>query len=280
MRRPRPEHAVTALSHSIYASTPDSVAKVQPELSYYAFAASLRTAFSAASPEEPMFRVSTTGLYEAYLEYVPGRRCRSCSKFFYEYGGAVRVDGITGRVTSALWNENLVPDAYARAAEVLRTMCESRPVVGVLSTCATHLCDPSFEAGLGHMHLYGPYRLLPETGLQAAFGAVSECVGRFSLATATKALGVLRRLKVERVVPMITRLTWLAAYLRRAANIRDADRRANLLWYDVASAPEELFHEGHPALLMLLRNIDDGLRARSALAELSRDLDRTPRQWP
>lgn len=280
MHRPRPERVVSTSVHSIYASTDAAIAKVQPQIAYNRFVASLQSAFSAVAPVNPMLRVRTDGLYDAYIKAVPGRKCAGCRKFFDEYGGAVYVNNTTGRVTSALWNGAGIPAEYAEAAEALCELCEIRPVVGVFSTYATHLCDKSFKAGSGHMHMYGPHRLNQDAELYGTFDAVSNCVKHTSLATATIALGVLRTVGGERVKPMLRKVSWLVAHLRRTVNIRDSERRHNLLWYDMAAEQEELFHEGHGALSMLLRNLEDDMRARSALAEFSKDLNRSPRQWP
>lgn len=206
------------------------------------FADVIRAQF--ASSADPLFQVSTEGLYETYLSALGDRQhhtCSCCRQFIERFGGLVRING-AGEVESAVWPFGMVPSYYAPAANRLAQMAENRPIEGVFLAGEPVWGTPE-AGGWTHFSIPGvPFRERLLTPFQAMaqkredFQTLSRALGEFPLALCRTALNFLEADAVNRSEKFVAPARFLVSLHEAIASARGSHRRA-LIWRAVASAP-------------------------------------------
>lgn len=244
-----------------------------------------------------LFSVPTVGLYDAYIAELPpvARQyftCRTCKKFFDEFGGLVVVDGSKTRIKSVVWPE--LPSSslvFYSAMKKLREMIELRWISGAFYPQNVLLGVPESPVGVwSHIHA----NLNSKTKVYSASAADKmratahnnhEMLGRhatrFSTADVTRAIDTLfaHNMTTGVYVAVLKNLEWLRGFFseyetavsRKVVNHKMPD---TCIWAFAASAPEGFCNLGGTVTGAYLEDVSLGKKdAARLLSERMRPTD-------
>lgn len=224
-----------------------------------------------------LFKTDATGIYDLYLSNLPvyaqqHYNCNACRHFFERFGSLVTIDK-DGNIHSVLWDENEVPSFFAQAVNALRLHVVYSKVVGVFLSEVKTLGMPK-TGEWTHPHVCLPresvHRSRIETAGQAMakkqeeFGMVNRALRDFSMDTIDKAMALVNSESLyrgdDKVKPT---LEWFKALVEKLDNVNDSKSRANIIWLEIASAPNGFAHIRSNSTGALLKDINEGLSTQS-----------------
>lgn len=238
------------------------------EHDYSALLRSARASFAAATATAThLFQTDVAGLNDLYLDMLPAERqvhnCSCCRRFIESYGGLVVIDdrGVTQPV---MWNPNEVPAFYHAAFAALFDRVQRARVTSVFVSNAVVWGNPETGAW-SHLSVAPPsqmvYRERALTAGQATaaarenFRTVAAALADFKPQALDEALRILRAGALARSDKFIGPVGWL-----RALQDRPKGRLGeNVLWREIAAAPEGYCHPRASVIGPLLEDIGSGL---------------------
>jgi hypothetical protein len=231
-----------------------------------------------ASYRPPFFHTDASNLFAIYLTGFPLEtrqtyNCHCCRRFIEQFGNLVMINEASGDVTSVLWQESsALPSEYERAVAQLREAVESSAVQGVfLSDLAgwgsSDTLDAKRKITWSHFYVPSPqrYRHALKTPFQAMaehteeFGMVQRGLAEFSRDVVVKAKTLLDTEQLYRGEKTLGVATWLLNLHDRIGATKNSQRRNNLIWRAIATAPAGFCHVKSTMIGTLLEDLVSGL---------------------
>lgn len=245
----------------------------------------------AAIRDLPMFTTSARGLFDRFLDNLPGERqahnCSTCRRFMKQFGGlvAIQEDGSTFPV---FWgNPAALPAFYAPAIRALRKAIMSAKVTGPF------MCDePEWgtartgewtHLAVNGVDIYRGRVLTPRQAMaqkREDFATVNRALVEFSAHSLHEALRVLEAAALPSSEKFVGPVQWLLD-LKRALSaakvLNSRDARDNVLWRAIAIAPEGYCHPRSSIVGTLLEDIEKGLSFEAVKKNFTMKVD--PRRY-
>ncbi len=241
-----------------------AVPRLEHDEEYANFLAALqRQAFVNTGP---IFQTDANGLYDMYLASLPADRqihnCCACRRFIERFGGLVTVSE-DGRLLPVLWGST-VPTFYSKAFFSLYNRVHNARITGVFYSKEKVWGTPSTPPWR-HMAVNQPdslvYReraLTPGQAMAAKrenYKTVLAALVEFKAPVLDQALRLFESDSVSRSEKFVGPVKWL-----RKLHDRPKGRLGtNILWREIALAPEGYCHPKASVLGPLLTNIAMGL---------------------
>lgn len=231
-----------------------AIAHVNTGSDFDIFAASVAKRFSGfANSEErcPLFTVDAGDLYSLYLGTFadPVQRqhhtCSCCRQFIQRYGNLATIND-DGSLSSVMWcDDGSLPELFRPAAAALSRAIQRGKVAGpfhasekVWGTPVTgewhHFAVTPNPSILHRDRLLTPYQVTAQK--KQDFGTLSHGLADFDRATVAAALNLLEADAVYRAEKVMGPARFLLNLHDTIADVK-GDRRKNLIWRAVASAP-------------------------------------------
>lgn len=219
---------------------------------------------------EPLFTTDAEGLWEAYLSgFEPDQRqfhlCHACRHFIQHFGGLVVIsEGVTG---AAIWSESDAPELYMPAVAAMARIVRRSKVTGVFLSSLPVWGHP--ETGPWRHFAIHPFKSQRFThSIKSAhqamaskhedFGTVSRALAEFTPAMVDQALTLLKSDALYRSEKVLGQAQWLHDLHTARAAVRK-DQRDNVLWRQIATAPDGFCHPRASMIGTLLEDIAAGL---------------------
>lgn len=268
--------------HTPTASSDHGVAAADPRDEDCDYDSLLRNLALVSTPT-PLFTTVTfdaEGLYDTFLSYLPRVRrqhyeCRACRAFVTRYGGLVTIDA-DGRTSSPFWDnpyERPSPPFFDLALHhVWKRVVESR-VSGVFFSPertwgSVANASPKSPTGTWrHMHAVNraPYSESPiRTAAQAMaekleeHGMLCRGLGEFPIDVVHRAHALLTSGHLYRSEKCIGVAKWLLDLHVRLTSAKSKERRENIKWLAVATAPPGYCHVRTTMIGSLLEDVAAG----------------------
>jgi hypothetical protein len=237
------------------------------ELEYGVLVSSPRERFEAATCDSAkVFKTDATGLWELYLKGLPAperqyHNCHCCRTFIERFGSLVVIDD-KGIASPALWTEDcagLYHDAFAAMFHAVK----SARVTGVFLCKKTTWGIPE-TPGWTHLSAFPPARLVyRETALTAGQKMAAK---REDYITISRALSEYPAEIIDQAIRLFDadalarseRFLEPARWLRRLHDRPRGRLGENILWREVASAPDGFCHIKSSVIGPLLDAIREG----------------------
>jgi hypothetical protein len=240
----------------------------------------------AAAATNPLFTVSTDGLWELYLEAFQEHsrqyhNCNTCRAFVERFGGLVTIDEY-GQKTSAVWGHDAAAGtAYQVPFTALRTAVENATstVNGVFLSSEKRLGEQrkgrrdkarpeSANNVWSHLFVDLPDEVVFRSRLLTAGQAmaekredwktVSRALSEFSLPLLDQALELLRSDALYRSEKVLGPVQWLRDLKAATEESRNNRVRRNLIWRAIATAPAGFCHPRSSVAGTLLEDLGRG----------------------
>lgn len=227
-----------------------------------------------ATTPGPWFTTNAEGLFDLFLAGLPeGRRqhynCRCCRKFFDAYGGLVTINE-AGQHLSVVWavgeEYRDVPDLFIRSYTAVWSRVIHARVTGVFVSSQGTLGTP--EAG-GWTHLSGPNprpwkdRLKADNQraaeLKEEYRMVSRGLAELTQDAVDQAVRILEADALDRSEKTLGTAHWLQNLFVGRKRVVNKNRKENIVWFAVATAPPGFAHFRSGILSTLFDDLKAGL---------------------
>lgn len=212
--------------------------------------------FAVNGGKTPLFTTDANAANEVFAAYLDAfepsvkqhHNCSACRRFVEAYGTLVIIDPVTGRTTSAVFDEEDCDDLYREPVRAILKHVKRAEVTGVFLSSSSiwghpvtqQWCHLSVQAPTTYGHV-----LLTAGQAMAAkredHNTVARALADYSQANLDTALQLLRTDSLYRSEKVLGPVEWLRdlQFARAAAhgNLRD-----NILWRAIATAPEGFCH--------------------------------------
>jgi hypothetical protein len=223
---------------------------------------------SKASSKKPLLRVSTEGMWDAYLNSFPAgelrqyHNCSCCKRFIDTYGGLVTVND-DGTLTSAVWDH--APMFYRGAWSAMKTLAETGRVQSAFYTSHTSL---GFAEHGGWWHV--ALRLSRSSRSHAQLPAqaiatrahnlenVRRAILEYPVDLLNRAVVLLEESELYRSATLLGPTRWLRDVATMFRDTKNQRLRDNLLWNEVAQAPDGFCHPRGSMTGLLLDDLAAG----------------------
>lgn len=219
-----------------------------------------------------IFTTDAADLFDAYLFGLPRKRtqhytCSACRKFIDGYGGLVTIgqDGVTHPV---IWpRPEDVPEFFRESTTAIRALVMNSKVTGVFLSPLRVLGTP-ITGPWRHLHTFNVVPFMAtrfRTAGQAMaekleeYGMLQRALAEFPIETVEQAERILKSETLYRSEKCLGVATWLLGLHRSLATVKNKNRRSNLVWRDIASAPIGFAHVRSTMIGTLLDDIAAGL---------------------
>ncbi len=227
----------------------------------------------AAAAEGPLFRTDATDLYEVYLTAFPEgaerqhHTCRACERFIKQYGTVVTVDA-QGHMVSAFWNERAAPEDLFSAIAALNRRVQRSEIVSPFYS-SDDLWGTPVTGDWRHFAAQPPSQIMfRKRGILTAsqvmaekkedYGQVCRALAEYKVETLNQALGLLETDALYRSEKVKGPVSWLHDLAIQTSGI-NKERRQNLIWRAIATAPAGFAHPRSSMAGTLLDDIAEGL---------------------
>lgn len=235
--------------------------RVNHDCDYPDFIDAVRKTFASAC-HRPLFRVSTHGLWQVYLDTLPSdhqvHNCRTCRHFIERFGGLVVVNSSSGRLESALWDEDSVPEFYRETIRTLAYLVEKRSIESIFLSPDRVWGTPT-TGNWTHLAVWPPARLVNPKANQIIAQKQEDLfnVRRFLDQTPRhqleQALRIVESEVLSRSDRFVAPIRWLL----------DFPQHRNLQWLAVAGAPEGFCHPRSSMISTLFEDLPfDAIKRR------------------
>jgi hypothetical protein len=247
------------------------VAAAYTDADFDIFAATVKDRFLLAMPG-PLFTTDADDLFEVYLASFPEgaarqhHTCSCCRQFIQRFGALVTIDE-SGRTMPLMWPHDDAPECYKPTVNAMAQRVRRAKVTGVFLSNETRWGTPV----TGHWHhfsvtppaeiLHHSRTLTPGQAMaekREDFGIVMRALAEFKPATVEQALVLLRSDALYRSEKVLGQGEWLHN-LHAARAEAQGDRKANVVWRAVATAPAGFCHPRSSMIGTLLEDIEAGM---------------------
>lgn len=210
-------------------------------------------------------------LWNLYLSNLPEDRrqhynCHCCRKFIQKYGGLVYIDQ-EGKLSSFLWYSNDVPAFFSEAIGRMQRLVERAKVTGVFFSSDKIWGNP--QTG-NWTHLAGTSCNVFTDKLKTAeqvmaekkeeYGMLCHGLADYSVELVTQAVRVLKADAVRRSEKALGIGEWFLALHEKLVHLEfRGNRRSNIIWLAVATAPPGFCHIRSTMISTLLDDLQNGV---------------------
>ena len=250
----------------------------------------------------PLFTTATTPaitLFDTFLGALPTDRrqhytCNACRRFVNAYGGLVSILA-DGRQVPALWDSD-APPLFRLAVHALFNQVSTAAVKGVFVGSETPWGTPFTNKGKKNpgpwRHLSGtpPAALVYRSATKAAheraaelgqdFAMLTHALHDFSAEVAAQAVKVLRADALYRAEKVLCVAEWFERLHAARAEASPGERRDNVTWLAVATAPAGYCHLRSTMIGTLLEDIAAGLPFGDVARRFGEKMDPTRYRRP
>jgi hypothetical protein len=238
---------------------------------YRSFLSDFEADVLGSAEKSPLFRTDATGLWDAYLaSFSDGERqshnCSACRRFVERYGGLVRISE-RGETTSVMWEKDAKRADYEPGFRAMRALVKRAKVTGVFLSKAPVL-GHSLTGVWRHFSLKCPVGCAAEAGVltphqqmaakKEDHANVLRALVEFPASAVDRALTLLKSDSLYRSEKVLGQAEWLHK-LHVAWGATKGDRRTNVVWLAVATAPAGFCHPRSSMIGTLLQDIVAGL---------------------
>jgi hypothetical protein len=255
---------------------------------YESFEKSLKEFFNdAINSGKKLFKTAVSeDLFEVYLDHLPEEArqhysCNACRHFVNRFGGLVFISE-KGNITSAMWNEQNTPSFFKASVSAMKKVVESAVVTGVFLSDEKKLGIPK-TGEWSHLSVELPreqvFRSRLQTASQAmadkreAFGGLKRSLADFSLETVEQALAIIQSETLYRADKVHEMTKWFKGVVEKLSKVKNGSQRDNMIWLEVASAPNEFAFIRSKTAGTLLQDIADGLSFNSIKARFEEKMN-------
>lgn len=219
----------------------------------------------------PLFTTNVEDLYAVYLGSFseaqrPHFTCYACKQFLNRFGGLVTI-AKDGSTATPLWDEIEAPDFYRATFAALSKAVRKAKVTGVFLSSDPVWGTPATGTWT-HLHVKPTKSMLFKHAIQTAgqamaekredFGTVNRALAEFDLGQIEQALSLLETEALYRSEKVAGPVRWLRD-LYTARDAAPGNRRANIVWRAVATAPPGFCHPRSSMAGTLLDDIAAGM---------------------
>lgn len=225
-----------------------------------------------------LFRTDAAGLWDLYLNAIPAaerqiHNCNCCRHFIERFGGLVAI-AATGEQWPVMWRANGVPDFYKAAFVALHQRVDRARVTGVFLTNQPTWGTPisngkGYTESWQHLSVTPPVHFVHRDGAlnadQAAAAVrenrttVMNAMVEYQPAVLDETLRVLESGQLTRSEKFLGPVRWLRKLHDWPKGRENQKIRDNILWREVALAPEGFCHIKSSVIGPLMDSVRDGL---------------------
>lgn len=238
-----------------------------------------------ASNASALFTVNVEGLWELFLNNIPedARQhytCRACSHFVNRFGNIVIINE-DGTIKSALWDIT-VPKFFQDSINSMnQAVCRVGKVNGVFISDIQTLGTP--KTGVWeHMSVRMPREKVNNSRIKDAYQVMAEkkedfrmlisALQDFPLEIAEQAVSLLKTEAMYRSDRVLGVAEWFKKLHENTDNIPN-NKRTNLIWLAVATAPNGFCHVRSSMIGTLLEDIKNGYSTRMIMARFAEKMN-------
>lgn len=230
-----------------------------------------RFSLNVLNGKAPVFKTNATGLWEAYLNTFQGdeyqyHNCNTCKHFIMRYGDLVTVSE-EGVIQSAVWDEDDAPDVYKPAIKAIIKIVNKAKVVKPFLSSEKEW-GHHITGDWKHFYIKPPVQMVYKRGILSAgqkmaeklqdFHTVMNALNEFTQPMLEQAVNVLKSEALYRSEKVLEAAEWLYN-LHVARTKAKGERKANVVWIAVATAPSGFCHPRSSMIGTLLEDIAAGL---------------------
>lgn len=239
---------------------------------YRAYLSRIQARFDAAmSAASVVFTTDADGLFDTYLASLPEAErqhctCHACRVFIERFGGLVTISA-DGATDSPIWHEDDAPDLYKVAARELAKRARKAKVTGVFRAKDVVWGSPKTGPWV-HFAVKPPAHMVHRHAILTAgqamaekreeFGIVSRALAEWDVKVVDAALALLETEALYRSDKVKGPVKWLKD-LHDTRSAAKGERRANVVWLAVATAPAGFCHPRSSMAGTLLDDIAAGM---------------------
>lgn len=256
---------------------------------YPQFSQNMKDFFQKAiDGNKPLFQTGTDDrLFDVFLESLPEAArqhytCNACRRFINRYGNLVTIDE-TGKVTSAIWDTESAPRFFLPAVQNLKILVEETKVSNVFIPEEKTLGTPQ-TGEWSHFAVHLPAEMTNRNILRNAqqvmaerreeFNMLRRALDEYSPQTLDKALTLIRSQTMYRAERILGITEWFQV-VQRHIRQSPVDKRDNLIWLTVATAPTGFTRIRSSMVGTLLDDIAAGMSMTSVTARFAEKMDPT-----
>lgn len=243
--------------------------------------------------EEPLLRVASKDLWAIYLAtFGPEgsatrqyHNCNACHHFIRRFGRLVVVDPNTGKIKSAMWNEDIAPADIAPAIAAMRNAVEAGKIESVFVSDVP-VWGSLKEDGWAHLHVRPAAGQIFVEGLLTPAQFIAQktqdmanmrrAVAEFHPKHVKLAVQMLE----EAHLPFAEKVIGPARFLDELQSLPKGVLGTNLMWRAVAKAPAGFCHPRSSMLGTILDDIKDGKNFNQIKAAYAAKVDPIKYQRP
>lgn len=226
---------------------------------------------SAMSATSVVFTTDAEGLFETYLSGLPESErqhctCHACRMFIERFGGLATIDR-HGTTASPIWHEDDAPDLYKAAARDMAKRVRKAKVTGVFRAKDVVWGQPNTGPWV-HFAVRPPAHMVHRHAILTAgqamaekreeYGIVSRALAEWDVKVLDVALTLLETEALYRSDKVKGPVRWLRD-LHAAREGVKGERRSNVVWLAVATAPAGFCHPRSSMAGTLLDDIASGM---------------------
>lgn len=219
-----------------------------------------------------LFTTDSENLFDIFLDNLPlGARqlytCNACKHFVNRYGGLVTIDK-NGVITSALWNENIVPEFFENSVEAVKKAVLNSKVNGVFISNKRILGQP-VTGEWSHMSVELPINMVYTQRLKTAEQMMAEKredikilasgLLEYSIEAIEQAVNLLKTEALYRSEKCLGVAEWFKDIHTRWSDTKNKNLKDNILWLAVGTAPVGFCHIKSSMIGTLLDDITAGM---------------------
>ncbi len=256
--------------------TPVAVSLPLNDVQYIAFENMIRDRVASVVDPGPLFTTNAVGLFDAYLGGLPSEHqqhynCPNCRKFIDRYGGLVTI-GEAGGTLTALWGGFVVPAMFSESVLAMADLVQRAKVTGVFLDGGGTWGVPSNasqKTGITWTHLHGETPKREANPLHSwdalmAFKReehhmLCRALADYGIDLVRQAVRLLEADALDRSEKTLGVAKWFLDVHTQVLDVNNRQRRDNLIWRAVASAPPGFCHVNSTMINTLLKDLREGL---------------------
>jgi hypothetical protein len=235
---------------------------------------SLRFATYTDQGKAPLFQVDVPDLWDHYLDCFPTQEkqfhnCSACRRFIREAGALVTIFP-DGSQRTALWCPEDAPDLYRLSVAALAQAVSCARVISPYKTARRVIgqphtgpwCHMALEVPQKAVFLHSPVVLTAKqrmAEMRADFHSVTRALGEFSLPVLQQAVQLLETDALYRGEKVRGVAVWLLRLQELYTLAKTSQRKANLVWAAIATAPQAYCHVRNSVVGSLLEDLASSL---------------------
>lgn len=243
-----------------------------------------------------LFTTDASGLFDLYLSKIPTKdrqyhNCNACRHFFERFGGLVTINA-SGNTAVPIWSCE-PPPYYKKAITAVYDQVYKAKVTGAFLSKTRVLGLPvtskwtHYSITIPSSHVHTSKVQTPEQAMAEKledFKNVRRALGEVPEAALKAVLALLESEALYRGEKIIGPVKWLMERHTEASGEKNRQKRENLLWRALSTAPAGFCHPRSSVAWSLIEDITSGLSVEDAkrkfAAKMKADIYQRPQSAP